>query len=66
MTDKKEAAKKRAADNLAKDPDYYKKLGSKSWKNERDHKTGFALLPKARRIALGRKGGKRKRNKGEQ
>ncbi|UOF77986.1 small hydrophilic plant seed protein [Caudoviricetes sp.] len=39
--------------------DFYKKIGSKSWKNpERSHKTGFALNPELA-VEAGRKGGKK-------
>ena len=44
--------------------DFHKKMGAKSWDNERSHKVGFAL-DKQRAVEAGRKGGSRKKNKNE-
>lgn len=55
-----EGGQKARETNLKKDPNFYSKMGQNSWKNPlRDRETGFALLPKEKRIALGRKGGKK-------
>lgn len=60
MSGTKAGSLKAKQTNLKKDPNFYKKIGSQSWKNpERSHKTGFALLPKEERAELGRKGGKK-------
>lgn len=50
-----EGGRKAAAKNLAKDPDFYKKIGSKGGKN--GNTGGFAGNPELARIA-GSKGGK--------
>lgn len=60
MAGNKEGAAKARAKLLEKDPDFYKKIGSKSWNNpDRSHKTGFALLPKEQHLELSKKGGKK-------
>ncbi len=60
MAGNKEGALKAAETNKKKyGPDFYKNIGSKSWKNpERSRKTGFALNPELAKEA-GRKGGKK-------
>jgi hypothetical protein len=64
MAGTKEGARKGALTNKQKyGPDFYKKIGSQSWKNpERSHETGFALRPKEVRVELGRLGGKKTKN----
>lgn len=42
---------------INKDPDFYRKIGKQSWKNERNRVVGFALLEPEERKALGAKGG---------
>lgn len=60
MAGTKEGARKAAEKNMAKDPNFYKNIGSKSWSNpERSRKTGFANLPREKHIELSRKGGKK-------
>lgn len=39
--------------------DFYREIGKQSWKNERDHAVGFALLTPAERKELGAKGGRK-------
>lgn len=60
MAGNKEGALKAAETNKQKyGPDFYKQIGSKSWKNPtRSRKTGFALNPDLAKEA-GRKGGKK-------
>lgn len=63
MAGSKEGARKARDKNLAKDPNYYAKIGQRSWANpERSHLTGFALLSPAERAAKGREGGKKTKN----
>lgn len=62
MAGNKAGAIKARDTNLKKDPDFFKKIGSQSWKNERSHETGFAKLPKEARAELGRKGGLKTKN----
>ena len=39
--------------------DWFKQIGSMSWKNpKRSHKTGFALLKKEQHLEISKKGGK--------
>ena len=58
MSGNSEGSKKAVQTLLARDPNFYKKIGSKSWDNpSRSHETGFALLPEAERKTLGAKGG---------
>ena len=58
MAGNREGALKAREKNLAKDPDFYKNIGGKSWKNpNRSRKTGFALLPKEEHRELSKKGG---------
>ena len=46
-----------AADkNLARDPDFYKKIGTKGGKAFHEIR-GFQAMPRAKRVAAGRKGG---------
>lgn len=62
MAGTSEGGKKAAAKNKAKDPDFYKKIGSMSWDDpERSRVIGFALNPEKAR-ELGRKGGKKTKN----
>lgn len=64
MAGTKAGALKARDTNITKyGPDFYKKIGSKSWDNPRDHNTGFALLPPEKRAELGRKGGKKNKGK---
>lgn len=60
MSGNKEGALKARDTNIKKHgPDFYKKIGSESWKNpDRSRKTGFALNPSLAKEA-GRKGGKK-------
>lgn len=58
MSGNSEGSKKAVATILARDPDFYKKIGAKSWDNpDRSHETGFALVPEKLRKELGAKGG---------
>lgn len=60
MAGNKEGALKARAKNLANDPDFYKKIGAKSWDNpDRSRETGFALMSEERRKELGAKGGRK-------
>lgn len=62
MAGTSEGGKKAAAKNKAKDPDFYKKIGSMSWDDpERSREIGFALDPEKAREA-GRRGGKKTKN----
>lgn len=58
MTGTRKGGLKAAAKNLERDPDFYKKIGSKGGKN--GHTGGFAANPELARLA-GSKGGKRSR-----
>lgn len=60
MAGNREGALKARDTNIQKHgPDFYKKIGGKSWKNpERSRKTGFALDPQLA-VEAGRKGGKK-------
>ena len=60
MAGNREGALKARDTNIQKHgPDFYKKIGSESWKNpERSRKTGFALDPSLA-VEAGRKGGKK-------
>ena len=60
MAGTKEGGKKAAAKNLAKDPNFYAKIGAKGGKN--GHTGGFAANPELARIA-GAKGGRISRRK---
>lgn len=63
MPGTKEGALKAAATNKQNDPQFYSKIGRKSWTNpERSHDTGFAKLPREKVAELGRKGGKKTKN----
>jgi hypothetical protein len=55
MPGTKEGGRKAAAKNLANDPDFYKRIGTKGGKN--GHTGGFAANPELARTA-GKKGGK--------
>lgn len=61
MAGNKEGARKAAETNkLRHGPDFYKKIGGKSWDNpDRSHETGFALLPKDKHRELSKKGGQK-------
>lgn len=64
MAGTKAGALKARDTNITKyGPDFYKKIGSMSWLNPRDHNTGFALLAPEKRVELGRKGGKKNKGK---
>jgi general stress protein YciG len=55
-----EGARKTREANLAKDPNFYKKIGAKSWQNpDRDHEVGFAKIDKETHIEISKKGGSR-------
>jgi general stress protein YciG len=60
MAGTKAGGKKAAAKNLAKDPNFYAKIGAKGGKN--GHTGGFAANPELARIA-GAKGGRISRRK---
>lgn len=45
--------------NLAKDPDHYKKIGSKGGSAKHTSPRGFAAMNRKRVMAAGRKGGRR-------
>lgn len=61
MAGNKEGSLKAAKTNKEKyGPDFYKKIGSKSWSNpDRSRKTGFALLKKEKHLELSKKGGQK-------
>lgn len=60
MPGTKAGAAKTRAKLLGKDPDYFKKIGGKSWQNQnRSRKTGFALLDEEKHKELSRKGGQK-------
>ena len=60
MAGTKAGAAKAAQTNKAKyGPDYYARIAKNSWKNERSHETGFALIPREKLIELSAKGGKK-------
>ena len=60
MSGNSEGARKAREKLLARDPDFYKKIGAKSWDNpDRSHETGFALVPEKLRKELGAKGGRK-------
>lgn len=61
MAGTKEGSQKAAETNkLRHGPDFYKNIGSKSWKNpERSRKTGFALLKKDKHLEISKKGGQK-------
>ena len=55
-----EGAAKARATILAKDPDFYQKIGSKSWSDpDRSRETGFAVLDKETHIEISKKGGQK-------
>lgn len=59
MAGNKEGAAKARETILKKDPDFYRTIGGKSWKNpDRSRKTGFALLDEKEHKKLSQKGGK--------
>lgn len=60
MAGNKEGAKKARDTILAKDPDFYQKIGAKSWDNpDRSHETGFAKMDKEKHRAVSKKGGQK-------
>jgi general stress protein YciG len=60
MAGTKLGAQKAAQHNLSSDPDFYRKIGQKSWTNpQRSRTTGFAAMPKDKHRELSRKGGKK-------
>jgi hypothetical protein len=65
MSGTREGAAKAAKTNKEKyGPEFYKEIGSQSWKNpDRSRETGFALLPKETVVELGRRGGKKNKGK---
>ncbi|MFM9793327.1 KGG domain-containing protein [Streptomyces turgidiscabies] len=54
MAGTRSGGKKTAAKNLAKDPDFYKKIGSKGGRNSQ--RTGFALATPQQRADWGYRG----------
>lgn len=60
MSGTSEGAQKARDKNLAKDPNFYRNIGKRSWTNpNRSHETGFAKLSREKHIELSRKGGKK-------
>ena len=59
MAGTKEGAQKAHQTKIKKDPDFYRKIGRLSWKNDRSHAVGFALMDPETRRELGQKGGKK-------
>ena len=61
MAGNREGALKGALTNKQKHgADFYKRIGSQSWKNpERSRKTGFALVPKEKHLEYSKKGGEK-------
>lgn len=63
MAGNKEGAAKARAKILAKNPNFYKEIGSKSWDNpNRSHETGFAVLAqkdKEKHREISKKGGQK-------
>lgn len=59
MAGTKEGAQKARNRNLQNDPNYYSKIGKRSWVNPRSHETGFAKLSREKHIELSAKGGKK-------
>ena len=59
MAGTKEGAQKAHQTKINKDPDFYRKIGRQSWKNDRSHAVGFALMDPETRRELGQKGGKK-------
>lgn len=62
MAGTKEGAQKAKQSNIQRDPDFYRKIGSQSWKSARSHKVGFALLDKETHRKISSKGGKKTKN----
>ena len=62
MPGTKEGAQKAKQKILEKNPNFYKDIGAKSWKNERSHEIGFALLPKEKHLEISKKGGSVKKD----
>lgn len=56
MSNTKIGAKRAALTNLAKDPDFYRKIGKKGGQN--GHTGGFASMTHEQVIACARKGGR--------
>lgn len=65
MAGTKEGARKARETNKKRyGEEFYKIIGSKSWKNpKRSRKTGFALLPTELVVEHGRNGGKKNKGK---
>jgi general stress protein YciG len=59
MAGTKEGARKAHETKIKKDPDFYRKIGRLSWKNDRSHAVGFGLMDAEKRRELGQKGGKK-------
>lgn len=57
MAGTKEGGRKARDRNLASDPDFYKKVGSKGGKAPHKYPRGFAALTPEKRAEAGRKGG---------
>lgn len=51
---RKEAAKKRAAEKLAQDPDYFRNMAKKTWTKDHSRKVGFATMPREERVKYAR------------
>lgn len=51
---RKEAAKKRAAEKLAQDPDYFRNMAKKTWTKDHSRNVGFATMPKEERVKYAR------------
>lgn len=51
---RQEAAKKRAADKLAQDPDYFRNMAKKTWTKDHSRKVGFATMPREERVKYAR------------
>lgn len=61
MSGNKKGGLKAAETNKKKDPNFYAKIGSQSWKNKRSRVTGFAKLDKEKHKEISAKGGSRKK-----
>lgn len=58
MAGTKDGGAKAGKSNLAKDPDFYRKIAKKSWENpNRNNGRGFAALSKEKHLEVSRKGG---------
>lgn len=59
MAGTKAGAQKAHQTKLSKDPEFYRKIGRQSWKNDRDHNVGFAKLDKEIHKEVSSRGGKK-------